>query len=430
MTDRSDRNRRFSLRLVEVMGLGSLAGLSLAGYACGGNVVVDTATGSGGSGGQGGFSTSTTDVGGLGYGGYPSSTVSGYSDATTAVGTGAGGGLCKPAVPPGETLEETCLAAAECSAVQTPQLISALSKQLGVCDLETSGCCGMPIVEQIACGPLYTPAGTCCYDVIVLGSQPCGGTGRPFTVEGVARVAPARPRADWALAEPSAPATAALDPRTRAALAEAWTREARFEHASIASFARLALELLAVAAPAELVRDAQRAMGDEIRHAELGFALASAYAGAPVGPGPLPFDGALGRVTLAEVAAAAVREGCVGETVAALAAADARDAAEDPAVRAALATIAADEADHAAMAWRLVAWAHRSGDAEVRDAIAAAFGEPAELGSEIAPAGIDERAFRAPGRLRPAEPRACAERALVEVVRPSAAALLGATLRA
>ncbi len=124
-----------------------------------------------------------------------------------------------------------------------------------------------------------------------------------------------------------------------------------------------------------------------------------------------------------------MREGCIGETVAALAAAEARDVAEDPAVRAALAAIADDEAEHAAMAWRLVAWAFRSGDAEVRAAITEAFGQPVDLGGlgdEAAMEGVDAAAFHAHGRLLPSELRAHAERALADVVRPSAAALLAA----
>jgi lysozyme family protein len=56
---------------------------------------------------------------------------------------------------------------------------------------------------------------------------------------------------------------------------------------------------------------------------QLCFALAGAYAGAPLGPGPIPIEGALGRASLAAIAAA-VREGCIGQTVAALAAWSAR----------------------------------------------------------------------------------------------------------
>ena len=44
----------------------------------------------------------------------------------------------------------------------------------------------------------------------------------------------------------------------------------------MASFARASLELMAVAAPPGLLAACARAMVDEVRHAELTFALASA----------------------------------------------------------------------------------------------------------------------------------------------------------
>jgi hypothetical protein len=47
------------------------------------------------------------------------------------------------------------------------------------------------------------------------------------------------------------------------------------------------LELLALGAPAELVEKAHVAALDEIEHARICFALASAYGGERYGPGPL-----------------------------------------------------------------------------------------------------------------------------------------------
>jgi hypothetical protein len=149
-----------------------------------------------------------------------------------------------------------------------------------------------------------------------------------------------------------------------------------------------------------------------------------------VGPGPFAIEGALARTALEAVAAAAVREGCIGETVAALVAEEARDAAEDPAARAALTVIAADEAEHAAMAWRLVAWAYRAGGAEVQEAIAAAFAAPVDAAEEALPAGVDERVYRAHGRPLPGDVRAVMEAALADVIRPSAAALMGSVAAA
>jgi hypothetical protein len=423
MIQRSHLYATFSRRIVDAVyarRLGPLAGAALAAAACGGNVAVEGGTSSGTTGGAGGAtgsSSGTTSAGGAG---------GSFSTTTASTGTGAGGSCNAQVTPPNE-LVQGCVdmqggACPDVSATSTLQEVAAAA---GFCTPSgPKSCCGQSTMIQLVCGPALTPAGTCCYQGVVEPNYICG-TGRPFTVAEGARTAARRERRDWC-APRSPDAAAALDPATRRALAAAWAREASYEHASIASFARLSLELLAVGAPPELVRDAQRAMGDEIRHAELCFALASGYAGVPVGPDALPFDGALGRVSLADVAAAVVREGCIGETLAALAAAEARDLATDPAVRAALDEIATDEADHAAMSWRLAAWAHDVGGDDVRAAIAAAFAASVDPSFSDEGEDVALDAFHANGRLTAAELRAAASRALAEVVRPAAAALLSA----
>jgi hypothetical protein len=86
------------------------------------------------------------------------------------------------------------------------------------------------------------------------------------------------------------------------------------EHASIAAFARFALQLLAVGAPPDLVHGAQIAMGDEADHARLAFRLASAYAVRAVGPSALDIFGALDGFCIEQLVATLLREGCIGET--------------------------------------------------------------------------------------------------------------------
>jgi hypothetical protein len=125
----------------------------------------------------------------------------------------------------------------------------------------------------------------------------------------------------------------------------------------VAAFARFVLELLALGAPADLVEEATRAIADETEHAKLCFAVASRYAGKPMGPATLDVAGALDRVSLESAVRSAVVEGCIGETLAAIEAAEAFEHAVDPAVKAVLSRIADDEARHAALAWRFVRWA-------------------------------------------------------------------------
>jgi hypothetical protein len=198
-------------------------------------------------------------------------------------------------------------------------------------------------------------------------------TGRPFLIMGRERVAETVPRKEWALL-PSAPQVTAHGPPLAAAAAH-WARVGLMEHASIAAFARFTLHLLALGAPPELVRESQEALGDETQHARLAFGLASAFAGEAVGPGPLAIDGALDRFELRDFVATLIREGCIGETVAAVEAREALEHATDPAVRAVLEAIACDELRHAALAWRTLGWVvHR--DAPIASWSMARFGGP------------------------------------------------------
>ncbi|WP_437737207.1 ferritin-like domain-containing protein [Sorangium sp. So ce1335] len=270
--------------------------------------------------------------------------------------------------------------------------------------------------------------GQCCYQAHVLSI--CEG--RPYLVEEAARTAPAvraRRDAGWGSAEAMTPGVGDLAAEVREALAAAWTRDALFEHASVASFGRFALELLAAGAPAGLVEDAHRAALDEARHARLCFALASAYAGEAIAPGAFPFDGRVEvDADLASIAARAAREGCIGETVAAVIAAEELGAAEDPAVRSALAIIAADEARHAELAWRAVAWAIGAGGERVRAAVEEVFAGLARAAVESVREGEDGSAngaaLAAHGRFGASARAEAAARAIAEVVRPAARLLL------
>ncbi|WP_437774359.1 ferritin-like domain-containing protein [Sorangium sp. So ce1097] len=281
-----------------------------------------------------------------------------------------------------------------------------------------------------------TPADDCASDADCTGDDQCSFEagrhtctpqicviGRPFLVDGVARTADAAARDDWRAAAPGAlPRREALSAEQQAALAAHWTRAALLEHASIAAFARFALQLLALGAPPELVGAAHAAMGDEAEHARLCFELASAFAGRGVGPGPLVIDGALGGEGAREILVTTLREGCIGETVAAIEAAEAALHATDPAIRRALEQIAEDETRHAELAFRFAAWALErdpSLASAVVDELAAARREPP------APAEIDGGGpLLGFGVLSAAQRRAIRERALAQVVAPCAHALL------
>jgi hypothetical protein len=191
--------------------------------------------------------------------------------------------------------------------------------------------------------------------------------GRPFLVDGALRQASVCRNDEWLDAN-LALRTEHLDAAARLRLSEAWTQAALLEHGSIAAFARFTLQLLALGAPASLVEGANAAIADETTHARLAFAVASAYAGQTLGPGPLCIERALEATSLRDVVVAAIREGCLGETVSAIQAAEARSYVTDPALRQVLMTIADDETRHAQLAWRFVQWALEQGDDEIRRA--------------------------------------------------------------
>lgn len=427
---------------------GAIVGASLT--ACGG--AIDTTGTSSGSTGSSSGSTGSSGSSGQSSSGYTSS---GSSPTPLPPPTST-------AYPP-EPPTTTCKYGQPTTACYThEQLVAQLLSpprggdvaDAGEADADISGsfdpngCLPANLVEDGCCNPAVTgptwTGSSCCY-------VHCTGAccGRPFMVAGEARLAPVRERDDWMKVEPStfrahgtpasgvhrsaassssSPAATALAPATRARIATAWAHDAAMEHASVASFARFTLDLLALGAPADLVLGAQDAGRDEIEHATACFAIASRYAGKSLGPGRLDVGGAAPAVDLAVAVAATIVEGCIGETLSALLAEARLARAEDADVRAALRQIANEEARHAELAWRVVGWAITSGGDDVRAAAGRAF----EAALATTPRswdpsldGIAPATLRAHGLLDEATAREVAERALADVIAPCAAALTG-----
>jgi hypothetical protein len=179
--------------------------------------------------------------------------------------------------------------------------------------------------------------------------------GRPLVVDGAARLAGTEATAGWAVDSGWHPVE--LDPERRLMAAAHWRQAAQYEHASVASFARFAMELMALGAPADLVMGATRAQADEIAHARDCFSMASAFAGGALGPGPLPLSGALAReVTPRALLVDAIVEACVNETLAAAEAAWLSGRSSVPVIAKLQETISQDESRHAALGWRTVKW--------------------------------------------------------------------------
>jgi len=221
-----------------------------------------------------------------------------------------------------------------------------------------------------------------------------------------------------------------LTPGLRQQLAHLWAESALFEHASVGSFAKFSLHLLHLGASADLLHACHQAALDEIKHARLCFALASFYGEQTLGPGPLqlPLD-VLGSLAVADIVEAAIREGCVGETLASLEAQEAYRGAREPRVRDALAIITEDEAQHAELAWKFLVWILPRADSNVRQRAVATFAD--ELQKKIALAANpssdnaawpDELMWN--GRLSPATQQHVYARGVSEVVLPAARQLL------
>ena len=278
-------------------------------------------------------------------------------------------------------------------------------------------------VEEVPCGPVPSGVDSCCFWYIYAEGQTCPG--RPFTVEGAARLPTVVRRSDWLTR--LAPRLDHLDDATRDALARAWADEGCFEAASVASFSRFAVQLLALGAPPQLLAQAQQAAAEEVGHARAFFGLASAYGGRDVGPGPLSvgdaFDASDDPLHVAE---SLTTEGCIAETISAHQLAVAAARAEDPVVRGLLEAIAEEELRHAELAWRALAWMLAQGDDELRARIADRFRRAIEFVPQgtAATDHLDEGLARACGRLPHADRLALAQRALAELVAPAAAAVL------
>jgi hypothetical protein len=200
--------------------------------------------------------------------------------------------------------------------------------------------------------------------------------GRPLVIEGEARAARTAAREDWgARADIDIDS---LSPDLRARLAEHHAAAAAMEHASVASFARFSLQLLALGAPAELVAEAHRAALDEVEHARLVYGIASRFAGRALGPSNLPEATAPISADMVQIVEALVFEGCVGETLGAAEGMELERRAVDPGLAEALARIARDEERHAQLAWRALKWLLEVGGEEARIAAQRAFSRATE----------------------------------------------------
>lgn len=200
-------------------------------------------------------------------------------------------------------------------------------------------------------------------------------SGRPFRRFGKVKLPPVHDGDAWALPSMS---IEGVDPMSRAALAAQWRENGRAEHASVASFSQLSLDLVTLGAPPELIAAAHRNALDEIRHAQLCFALARGLDGKVESPGPFRAAGGGPRTTLpkpaalAQLAVESLIDGALHEGHSARVVSKLVKRCHDPIIREVLREIAADEGRHARHGWDVVGWCLQEGGMPVARALSAA----------------------------------------------------------
>jgi hypothetical protein len=160
-----------------------------------------------------------------------------------------------------------------------------------------------------------------------------------------------------------------------AGLADQWRENGKTEHASVAAFARLTLDLMALGAPPALIAGANQDSLDEIRHAELCFSLAAALDGRRSSPAPFPEAQRVATLprtrplALASLAVSSLVDGALHEGVSARIIAQLAKRCGVPAIREMLLSIAADEGRHSAHGWAVVEWCLEQGGTGVGEAL-------------------------------------------------------------
>ena len=202
------------------------------------------------------------------------------------------------------------------------------------------------------CGPTSVTT-ECCYTVQSV-SPSCIAVGRPFIVDGEMTVASLSVMNSW-VSEKHASIELALDIRNE--VIAHWKKAAQEEHASIASFSRLTMQLMALGAPPELLHASIQAQSDELSHAKACLHVVSLLSGTSYGFDGMRIAGAQAQEpTLNQLLVDSILEGCINETLAAAEAAYLSKECTHSKISKVLKAIAKDEEQHAALGWKIVAW--------------------------------------------------------------------------
>ncbi len=213
--------------------------------------------------------------------------------------------------------------------------------------------------------------------------------GRQLRAFGRVLLPPVRPGTGWL-----SPLARTIDiPGDARGVAEAWRENGRTEHASVAAFAKLTMDLVALGAPEALLRVAQEDAHDEIRHARACFSLARDMDGMDQSPGPFPqprgfsFGTRFRSIRLARLAVESLIDGALHEGLSAAVISKLATQTTVPVIASTLRGLAADEGRHAAHGWDVVEWCLQEGGGGVAAALRGAMlALPEEIPPENEPA--------------------------------------------
>ena len=262
----------------------------------------------------------------------------------------------------------------------------------------------------------------CCYVWAAKGNS---GTkrhiirGRPLLEADANRLAPLEYGNTWAGGQTLPLLGKSLPASKREMVAAFWEEAALAEHASVASFSRATLELLAVGAPAELVQGTSQGALDEVDHTARCFRIARAYGSQRTAPGPLPIT-VQRPASISDVAHNTFVEGCVVETIAALEAVVSVSSVTNELLQRELQAISDDEVRHAELAWSTLSWLLTQSKDDIKPRILEAYGSIRERSLEL-DAGPDD--LKVHGILPPNTRRIVARRAWTDIIDPALTAL-------
>jgi hypothetical protein len=219
----------------------------------------------------------------------------------------------------------------------------------------------------------------------------------------------------------------------RRGLCHLWVDDAKQAALHARTYDRVAVELIEMGAPAELVRSARRASASKRVHARLCIDIASAYAGTPLDPDAVELDEApRGYGDPIVLAMTLVRSSCVGATIASMAARNASTHCADLVIRRTLRRVAVDETRNAGLGWAYLKWALGRGGALVAgnafllEAVGAALDEERSACTIPSPPrhASREQWLAEQGRLSAAKRAAITLETLRDVVVPCARAMM------